>query len=100
LDLLFANGCALWLGISGGQRKRVSVGIEIITDPALLFLDEPTSGLDSFSAQNCVLLLKEIAKRNTTILCTIHQPSSDVFCLFEQVIFMKQGRIFYQGRIE
>lgn len=86
-------------GISGGQRKRTSVGVEIITNPTLLFLDEPTSGLDSFSASSVVDLLKEVAKQNTAVLCTIHQPSSEVFHKFDKVIFMKEGRIFYQGSV-
>jgi ABC-type multidrug transport system ATPase subunit len=90
-------GGALIKGISGGQRKRASVGVEIITNPALLFLDEPTSGLDSFSASNLVKLLKTIAAKNAAVLCTIHQPSSDVFFEFDLCIFMKEGRIFYQG---
>ena len=75
------------------------LGVEIITDPALLFLDEPTSGLDSYSAASCVKLFSAIAKRNAVVLCTIHQPASDVFCLFDQVIFMKGGRILYQGPV-
>lgn len=91
-------GGALIKGISGGQRKRTSVGVELITSPTLLFLDEPTTGLDSYSAFTLVSLLKKVAKLdNTTILCTIHQPSSEVFFLFDVVIFMKAGRIFYQG---
>ena len=91
-------GGALIKGISGGQRKRTSVGVELITNPTLLFLDEPTSGLDSYSAFTLVTLLKKVAKtESTTILCTIHQPSSEVFFLFDVVIFMKAGRIFYQG---
>jgi len=65
----------------------------------LLFLDEPTSGLDSHSASNLVHLLKIIASKNSAILCTIHQPSSEVFALFDIVIFMKAGRIFYQGPV-
>ena len=84
-------------GISGGQKKRVSVGVEIITNPQLLFLDEPTSGLDSFSAENLVLLLQRVAKDNCTILCTIHQPSSEVFHLFSNLILMCAGRICYEG---
>lgn len=65
-----------------------------------MFLDEPTSGLDSFSAYNLVKLLKKVAATNCTILCTIHQPSSEVFFLFDKVIFMKDGRIFYQGPVD
>ena len=90
-------GGALIKGISGGQRKRTSVGVEIITNPSLLFLDEPTSGLDSFSAYNCVNLLKDIARKGAVVLCTIHQPSSEVFVQFDNVIFMKEGKIMYQG---
>ena len=90
-------GGAMIKGISGGQRKRTSVGVEVITQPSLLFLDEPTSGLDSFSAYNCIQLLKRLALANTTVLCTIHQPASEVFFLFDRCIFMKTGRIFYQG---
>lgn len=90
-------GGALIKGISGGQRKRTSVGVEIITDPSLLFLDEPTSGLDSYSAFSLIKLLKEVAATNCAVLCTIHQPSSEVFFLFDIVIYMKDGRIFYQG---
>lgn len=90
-------GGAMIKGISGGQRKRTSVGVELVTDPSLLFLDEPTTGLDSFSAFNLIKLLKVVAKRDCTVLCTIHQPSSEVFFLFDRVIFMKDGRVFYQG---
>lgn len=92
-------GGALIKGISGGQRKRTSVGVELITKPQLLFLDEPTSGLDSYSAFSLITLLKKVALRDCTILCTIHQPSSEVFFLFDAVIFMKAGRIFYQGPV-
>ena len=66
-------GNILIKGISGGQKKRTSVGVEMITDPSLLFLDEPTSGLDSFAAFNLVKLLKTVAADGAAILCTIHQ---------------------------
>ena len=92
-------GGALIKGISGGQRKRTSVGVEVITQPSLLFLDEPTSGLDSFAAYNCVKLLKQLAAENCAILCTIHQPSSEVFHLFDIVVLMKAGRVLYQGSV-
>ena len=92
-------GGQLIKGISGGQRKRTSVGVEVITDPTLLFLDEPTSGLDSYSACSLIELLKKVGNKNT-VLCTIHKPSSEVFHMFDKVIFMKEGRIFYQGTVE
>jgi ABC-type multidrug transport system ATPase subunit len=93
-------GGALIKGISGGQKKRTSIGVEIITEPALLFLDEPTSGLDSYSAFTCVSLFKRIAETDAAVLCTIHQPSSEVFALFDIAIFMQSGRILYQGPTE
>jgi len=92
-------GGALIKGISGGQKKRTSVGVELVTDPALLFLDEPTSGLDSFSACAMVKLLKKVSGSNAAVLCTIHQPSSEVFFLFDILIFLKDGRVFYQGPV-
>lgn len=88
-DVLIGN--AMIKGISGGQRKRTSVGCEIITNPSLLFLDEPTSGLDSFAAFNLVKLLQQVAKTNCPVLCTIHQPSSEVFALFDIVIVVVAG---------
>lgn len=90
-------GGPLLKGISGGQRKRTSVGVEIITKPQILFLDEPTSGLDSYQAFNLVKMLNDIAITGTPVLCTIHQPSSEIFYLFDICIFMKSGRIFWQG---
>lgn len=66
-------------GLSGGERKRTSIGYELITNPKLLLLDEPTSGLDSHTALEIVKLLKHEAKKGMTIACTIHQPSSEIF---------------------
>eukprot|EP00602_Paraphysomonas_sp_CaronLab_P009194 CAMPEP_0185032880 /NCGR_PEP_ID=MMETSP1103-20130426/21378_1 /TAXON_ID=36769 /ORGANISM="Paraphysomonas bandaiensis, Strain Caron Lab Isolate" /LENGTH=637 /DNA_ID=CAMNT_0027568947 /DNA_START=61 /DNA_END=1974 /DNA_ORIENTATION=- len=93
-------GNALIKGISGGQRKRTSVGIELITNPSLLLLDEPTSGLDSYTAFQLIHLLQKIAASNATVLCTIHQPSSEVFHLFDQAIFLASGRILYNGPVK
>jgi ABC-type multidrug transport system ATPase subunit len=92
-------GSPLIKGISGGQRKRTSVGVELITQPSLLFLDEPTSGLDSHTAYTLVKLLKQIASSNASILCTIHQPSSEVFFLFDSCIFLKKGQVLFQGPV-
>jgi ABC-type multidrug transport system ATPase subunit len=87
-------------GISGGERKRVAIGIEIVSQPAVLFLDEPTSGLDSYSAKMCVEIMREIAHSGKNVLTTIHQPSSEIFHLFDDVIFMCQGRVVYQGPLK
>jgi len=92
-------GGAMIKGISGGQRKRTSVGVELVTDPGLVFLDEPTSGLDSFSAFSLITLMKRVAGFGCTVLLTIHQPSSETFVLFDTVIFMKAGRIVYHDAV-
>jgi ATP-binding cassette, subfamily G (WHITE), eye pigment precursor transporter len=69
--------------ISGGERKRTAIGVELITDPSLLLLDEPTSGLDSFKALSIVKLLNRQARKGRTIISTIHQPSSEAFLHFD-----------------
>ena len=63
-------------GVSGGERKRTSIGIELITNPNIIFLDEPTTGLDSTTALQVIQLLSDLAKKGKTIISTIHQPSS------------------------
>jgi ABC-type multidrug transport system ATPase subunit len=60
------------IGISGGERKRLSIGVELITNPSLMFLDEPTTGLDSETALNVILSLKQLSQSGRTIICTIH----------------------------
>lgn len=86
-------------GISGGEKRRTSIGIEIITSPSILFLDEPTSGLDSFGAYVVVNILKDLAMLGCTVLCTIHQPSSEVFHLFDRVLLLSEGRKLYDGSV-
>eukprot|EP00005_Dracoamoeba_jomungandri_P007043 CAMPEP_0174274676 /NCGR_PEP_ID=MMETSP0439-20130205/58844_1 /TAXON_ID=0 /ORGANISM="Stereomyxa ramosa, Strain Chinc5" /LENGTH=696 /DNA_ID=CAMNT_0015366603 /DNA_START=54 /DNA_END=2144 /DNA_ORIENTATION=- len=90
-------GTPLTPGISGGQKKRVSVGIELITDPSVVFLDEPTSGLDSSTAYSLVVTLQKLANAGRTIIATIHQPSSDIFQMFDKLIVLANGHIVYQG---
>ncbi|PVU95833.1 hypothetical protein BB559_002601 [Furculomyces boomerangus] len=85
-------------GISGGERKRVSIGIELATDPKVLILDEPTSGLDSNSSEMVISLVRDITKeKNIISVCTIHQPSSKIFDLFDKVILMVPGGFVYFG---
>jgi ABC-type multidrug transport system ATPase subunit len=92
-------GGALIKGISGGQRKRTSVGVELVTKPALVFLDEPTSGLDSFSAVQLCQVLKKVANAGSSVLFTIHQPSSEIFNSFDHLILLNKGRVMYQGPV-
>jgi ABC-type multidrug transport system ATPase subunit len=76
----------------------VAIGIELITNPSLLFLDEPTSGLDSFMALKVSKLLRNLAVNyNKTIVATVHQPSSEAFALFDRLILICDGNIVYQG---
>jgi len=90
-------GSELVKGLSGGERKRTSVGIELITNPKMLFLDEPLSGLDSYAAYTLVVALKELAQANVPVLCTVHQPSSEIFAMFDDVIMLHAGEITFHG---
>ncbi|KAJ2696459.1 hypothetical protein H4218_004595 [Coemansia sp. IMI 209128] len=91
-------GDAATRGVSGGERKRVSIGTELLTDPRLLFLDEPTSGLDSNSSELVVELVKKVSvDQGIATLMTIHQPSARIFNIFDKVILLSQGRVVYFG---
>mmetsp|Transcript_14716 Transcript_14716/g.57732 ORF Transcript_14716/g.57732 Transcript_14716/m.57732 type:complete len:683 (+) Transcript_14716:84-2132(+) len=84
--------------LSGGERRRVTIGVEIIKKPSVLFLDEPTSGLDSHSAMSTVQLLSEFARDgNRAVVCTIHQPTDAMFDLFDSVLLLSHGRMMYFG---
>ena len=107
LDLVGISHCAGTLvgdtrikGISGGERKRLCVAIELLTKPRLLFLDEPTSGLDSATAYSVVKLLKNLSTATrfpTTVVTTLHQPQSKIFALFDNLILMRKGDMVFQG---
>lgn len=84
-------------GISGGEKKRLSIALEILTRPCLLFLDEPTSGLDSASAFFVVQTLRNIAHDGRTVIASIHQPSSEVFALFDDLFLLSGGQTVYFG---
>ena len=90
-------GSLLKRGISGGERKRTSIGYELITEPALLLLDEPTSGLDSSTSKRIIQLLRKEAERGMSVLATIHQPSSDLLMMFDRVILLSEGYTVYTG---
>ncbi|KAM7260111.1 hypothetical protein ACFE04_015852 [Oxalis oulophora] len=79
----------------GGERRRVSIGIDIIHDPILLFLDEPTSGLDSTSAFKVVQVLQKIAKSGSIVITSMHQPSYRVLSILDQLIFLSRGKVAY-----
>ncbi|KAK6135864.1 hypothetical protein DH2020_030351 [Rehmannia glutinosa] len=84
-------------GVSGGERRRVSIGTDIIHDPILLFLDEPTSGLDSTSAYMVVKVLQRIAQSGSVVIMSIHQPSYRILGLLDRMIFLSRGQTVYSG---
>ncbi|MFQ3574851.1 MAG: ATP-binding cassette domain-containing protein [Cytophagales bacterium] len=88
--------------ISGGQRKRLNIALELIREPAILFLDEPTSGLSSRDSENVMDLLKELTLKGKLIFVVIHQPSSDIFKMFDKLVIMDVGgyQIFYGNPVE
>lgn len=83
--------------LSGGEQKRLSIALEILDDPKILFIDEPTTGLDCHSSTQCILLLKRLAQEGRNIICTIHQPSSMIFRMFDHIYALAAGRCIYQG---
>jgi ATP-binding cassette subfamily G (WHITE) protein 2 len=94
-------GTPLKKGISGGERKRLCVAMELLTKPLLLFLDEPTSGLDSVTALSLCRKLRELADAKAcTVVCTIHQPQAKIFRLFQNLVLLKAGKIVYMGPSE
>lgn len=86
-------------GISGGQKRRLSVALELCGEVSLLYLDEPTSGLDSVSAMSLVELISSLAKDGKTVIATIHQPSAAAFFKFDRLLLLVKGRICYSGPI-
>ncbi|KAK4749050.1 hypothetical protein SAY87_026499 [Trapa incisa] len=86
-------------GISGGEKRRVSIAVEILMRPRLLFLDEPTSGLDSASAFFVTQTVRSLSRDGRTVIASIHQPSSEVFLLFDQLCLLSSGRNVYFGKI-
>ena len=84
-------------GISGGERKRTAIGYELISEPSLLLLDEPTSGLDASTSKRILKMLKREANRGMSVLATIHQPSADLFMMFDRVIVLSEGYVIYSG---
>ena len=84
--------------ISGGQRKRLNIALDLIREPSILYVDEPTSGLSSMDSETVMLLLKELAIKGKLVVINIHQPSSDIYKLFDKILIMdKGGRPIYNG---
>lgn len=91
-------GSAERKGLSGGQKKRVGLAMELLSDPRIIFLDEPTSGLSSYDAKLVIELLRQVSvQKGIAIIVTIHQPALGVYKLFDSVVFLKSGRLAFFG---
>ena len=90
-------GNVLKRGISGGEKKRVCIGLELLTKPLIIFLDEPTSGLDSYQAKNIIQILKDLTNNGHIVICSIHQPSSNIYKMFDKILFLSKGQSIYFG---
>jgi ABC-type multidrug transport system ATPase subunit len=84
-------------GISGGQKRRTSLAVELVKDPLTIFADEPTSGRDSEVALSIIQTLKVLASKGRTVICTIHQPNSDITDLFDDFMLLAHGRMVFSG---
>ncbi len=95
-------GSPLKRTISGGQRKRLNIGLELLREPSILFLDEPTSGLSSRDSENIMDLLKELTLKGKLVITALHQPSSDIFKLFDSLVILDVGgyQIYYGNPVE
>ncbi|KAL1129139.1 hypothetical protein AAG570_013670 [Ranatra chinensis] len=83
--------------LSGGQRRRLYVAMELVDNPPVIFLDEPTTGLDNVSAGSILRLLQHVAHQGRTVICTIHQPSAKHFRYFDRVYVVGKGKCIYHG---
>lgn len=93
----YVGGSSNIRGISGGERRRVTIGMALVSDPECIVLDEPLSGLDSYNALVVTKTLKAMAGRGRIVLYSMHQPSDEMFNALDRVIFLAHGRIVYQG---
>ncbi|KAL1202893.1 ABC transporter G family member 4 [Cardamine amara subsp. amara] len=101
LNLTHLAHTRLGQGLSGGERRRVSIGLSLLHDPEFLLLDEPTSGLDSKSAFDVVQILKLIStSRQRTVILSIHQPSFKILTLIDRMLLLSKGTVVYHGRVD
>ncbi|CAB1109225.1 ABC [Ectocarpus sp. CCAP 1310/34] len=87
-------------GISGGEKKRLSIACQLFGTPSLIFCDEPTTGLDAFqasAAERVMATLRQLAQDGHTVICSIHQPRSSIYGMFDDVLLLSEGRVMFQG---
>ncbi|KAF7577405.1 CcmA, ABC-type multidrug transport system, ATPase component [Pyrenophora tritici-repentis] len=94
-------GTPIRKGVSGGQKRRVSVASQLITSPKILFLDEPTSGLDSAASYEVMKFVRDVAKKyKVLVIASIHQPSTTTFKLFDKLMLLSRGKVVYNGEVK
>jgi ABC-type multidrug transport system ATPase subunit len=84
-------------GISGGEKKRLSIACELIASPSVIFADEPTTGLDAFQAERVMQTLRQLAQEGHTVVCSIHQPRGSIYSKFDDLILLSSGAVVYAG---
>ncbi|GLC56908.1 hypothetical protein PLESTB_001162200 [Pleodorina starrii] len=84
-------------GLSGGEKKRLSIGCELVGSPSLIFCDEPTTGLDSFQAEKVMATLSSLARSGHTVVASVHQPRSSIFAMFDDLVLLSEGQPVYSG---
>ncbi|KAL4301667.1 hypothetical protein GQ457_10G029600 [Hibiscus cannabinus] len=84
-------------GVSGGEKKRLSLGCELIASPSVIFADEPTTGLDAFQAEQVMETLRLLAQDGHTVICSIHQPRGSVYGKFDDIVLLTEGTLVYSG---
>lgn len=84
-------------GISGGEKKRLSLACELIASPSVIFADEPTTGLDAFQAEKVMETLRQLAQDGHTVICSIHQPRGSVYFKFDDIVLLTEGKLVYAG---
>jgi len=82
--------------LTRGEKKRLSIAVELITNPSLLFLDEPTTSMDTFTAEKIISIVLKLKERGRTIIATIHQPNADIYSKFDKLMILAFGYIIYQ----
>lgn len=96
-DVVVGGGEGARKGISGGERRRLSIGCTLVTLPSVLILDEPTSGLDAFTSHLLLLLLSHLASRGRTVILSLHAPRSDAFEIFDRLCVLSKGEVAFSG---
>ena len=89
------GGTVKGLSLRKGEKKRLSIAVELITNPALVFMDEPTTGMDTFTAEKIIEIINKLAAKGRTIICTIHQPNTEIYKSLDLLMLLSYGKVIY-----